>query len=702
MRNTWQLAPLALSLSVAAIAPSAGAQGLISTPSLNDLLNLEITVSSGDENRLTTRQSPGVITVLTRRVIDAIGASNLYELLRHVAGYEFGVNESNVESFIVRGSYGGEGQVLINYNGVPINETSYGSTVFAGHFLLDHIDRIEIIRGPGSALYGGVSELGVINIVSKKLRGQAQVSLATNQTSEDTGYRQASFGAGYGGENEGDFAINVFGGFSQRDKTDSGYYGFDGTFFEDPTEFFENENDFLQINASLAGFDLKVLYAEQSQNFPLAYYDLGDDDGTYRYNKELPGTVTYSSLITQLDYRYELFEYTTIKSSLFIGKYDSGQFLGEFVDTYEEWYWDIPSDRINFEVALNERPLNNDDISIDVGYGFTRDSSDYNASQIYTLSEWYLIPRFADIYAACADECETITDEFDTHYLFAQGLVRFDEHTITAGLRAEDHSEFGIVTVPRLGLTYVDGPFHYKLLASRAYKSPPVVTLGITPDIKPEEAQVLELEIGHLIGDKSLVRLNLFTNTLENVITYDDTAGQFSNEGDVKTRGAELEFRYQDTLGFAALSLSHYVLVESDITSYQAFDYDADLDELTGLDNLLGAAEVKVAAYGEYRITDQISINPSLIYLGERYTIGQILGETPEASFGYYTKLDPDVIANLYVRYRNLGVPGLNASLGVYNITDGDNITPTGFVADEIPTTNGIGRRIDLKLDYTL
>lgn len=660
--------------------------GLINTSSLDDLLNMKVSVASGVANQLTTRQSPGVVSVLTRRDIDAIGASNLFELLQYVGGFQFGVDETASEVFVVRGSYGGEGQLLINYNGVPVNEASYGSTAFGGNFSLAHIDRIEIIRGPGSTLYGGTAELGVINIFSKKLRGEAEASFATTKTNKSTGYVTGSFGAGFGGDTEEDLAVDIYGGFNKRDRTDGEYYSYDGFLIEDASPTFEAESEFFQLIASKSGLDFKLLYSKNKQNFPLSYYDLVADDGTYITDTETPGTERYSSLIAQLDYRYDEFENSTISSSLFYGKYDSGQFTDDFVDDYPEWFWDIPTQRVGLNVALNHRPFGNENVSLDIGYGFEQDSAEYSQQMADTLVYWYGLDRDAG------------TDEFDSQYLFLQGLFSLEDYTFTAGLRSEKHSEAGAVTVPRLGLTYVKGPFHYKLLASRAYRSPSITTLGISPDIEAETTEVLEFEVGRKISSNSLLQLNLFANKQKDVIVYDDSFVEFSNEGDVQTRGAELEYRYEPKWGFVALNYSRYWLKKNTVESYQAFEYDPDTDTYPEPDKLIGAAEQKLSIYSQVRLSDQLTINPSLVYLGERYSIGYL----PDEGFGTGTKIDAELIANIYARYENLGYEGLDAIFGIYNITDADNITGTGYYADEIPHVKGIGRRVELKLELKL
>lgn len=682
MKRYWKTLPLTLILPWSAWCH---AQIQISTPSLDELLNLEITVASGDENRLTVRESPGVITVLTRREIDAIGASNLFELLRHVAGFQFGVNETGLQSLIVRGSYGGEGQIQINYNGVPINENSFGSTQFAGHYSLDHIERIEIIRGPGSALYGGAAELGVVNIISKQYLGTAQASVATNQTNDDTGYTTASIGAGIGDKSASDFSANFYVGFNRRDRTDTEYYDRTGMLLENASPFFEADSSFFQLITSTSDLDFKLLYAKDNQNYQINYLVPGTNNTTRAVDADTPGEITYSSIIAQLDYRYELLEYTTLNTSLFFGSYDSGQVVGEYTDTqYPDQYWDIPTQRLGIEFSLNERPLENEDLSLDIGYGFHRDTAKYSQLQVDTLFQFYGVDRTVG------------SDEFDTHYVFIQAMLRWADFAFTAGLRGEDHSQFGGVTVPRLGVTYVNGPRHFKVLASQAFKAPPVGTLGITPDIQPEEASVFEIEVGHLIGTHSLVQLNLFANALENVIAYDDSAVPFQNGGEINANGMELEYRLEQDWGFVAASFSRTWFQDVDVATYLAFSVDDSLN-LNPIDRLLGAAEYKWTTYGQYRFTDKLSINSSLVYLGDRQSIGYI----PELARSTYTQVDAELIANVNLRYENLMYEGLDVTVGLYNLTDADNIVTTGFFAEGVPHTEGIGRRANLKVDLT-
>jgi hypothetical protein len=218
--------------------------------------------------------------------------------------------------------------------------------------------------------------------------------------------------------------------------------------------------------------------------------------------------------------------------------------------------------------------------------------------------------------------------------------------------------------------------------------------LGITPDIQAEEADVFEIEIGQLIGSRSMLQFNLFSKELQDVISFDDTAVAFANGEKIHTQGFEVEYRYQDDWGFVNANLSHHRVVESTIAEYNAFEYDAVNDTLTQLDQLLGAAEFKAVLYGQLRLTPTISLNSSLIYLGNRQSIGFV----PERGIGTYKKVDGDLLTNISIRYQSLRNPSFDASLGVYNATNSDNIVTAGLLGDSTPHAAGIGRRISARL----
>jgi outer membrane cobalamin receptor len=143
---------------------------------LQKILNKNLAVSA---QKLTLRETPGIISIITAEEILNSGARDLIDILRLVPGFDVMQDLQFVMGLSLRGSWANEGKVLVMMDGIPFNELLYQSVAVGNRFPVDAIERIEIIRGPGSAMYGGSAEYGVINIISKAAKGINGVSVYT-------------------------------------------------------------------------------------------------------------------------------------------------------------------------------------------------------------------------------------------------------------------------------------------------------------------------------------------------------------------------------------------------------------------------------------------------------------------------------------------------------------------------------------------
>ncbi|MBI5743888.1 MAG: Plug domain-containing protein, partial [Elusimicrobia bacterium] len=115
------------------------------------------------------RETPGLVTVITREEIQAQGARDLIDVLKLVPEFDFGMDVQGNLGLGVRGNWANEGKVLLLWDGQVYNETLY-STIQFDRFPVDQIEEIEIIKGPGSVLYGGFAELAVINVKTQSAK----------------------------------------------------------------------------------------------------------------------------------------------------------------------------------------------------------------------------------------------------------------------------------------------------------------------------------------------------------------------------------------------------------------------------------------------------------------------------------------------------------------------------------------------------
>jgi outer membrane receptor for ferrienterochelin and colicins len=145
--------------------------------SLEDLLKIEIVSATKDKQTL--GEAPAIVTVLTQDDFKKWGYQTLADALRHVLGFYL-IDDHTIPNLATRGMGSGlhaqSGGIKVLLNGTP---TTYRTT--GGHWLdaaalpVAAIERVEIIRGPASALYGADAFLGVINIVTRESFTDGQV-----------------------------------------------------------------------------------------------------------------------------------------------------------------------------------------------------------------------------------------------------------------------------------------------------------------------------------------------------------------------------------------------------------------------------------------------------------------------------------------------------------------------------------------------
>ncbi len=138
---------------------------------LDELIDLKISVASKSSEELIN--APGIVNVITRKEIDAFGSKTLADILnRCTSMYFLGADNYFFNQVNIRGmnlkQY--DTHTLILLNGRPLRDNLTGgwNAVVYNSFPVEAIDHIEIIRGPGSVLYGSNAYAGVISIITKK------------------------------------------------------------------------------------------------------------------------------------------------------------------------------------------------------------------------------------------------------------------------------------------------------------------------------------------------------------------------------------------------------------------------------------------------------------------------------------------------------------------------------------------------------
>jgi iron complex outermembrane receptor protein len=183
--------------------------------SFEELMNVEITSVSRTEEVL--HDAAAAVSVITREAIRRSGATTIPDSLRLVPGIHVGEQTSSSWAVSSRGFSNVNSEKLLVLSDTRSIYTPLVSGVGwdVQDYLLDDVERIEVIRGPGAALWGSNAVNGVINITTRSARDThgiyAQGSLGT--------FDRASLALRYGAETAGGVNYRVFGKYFERDET---------------------------------------------------------------------------------------------------------------------------------------------------------------------------------------------------------------------------------------------------------------------------------------------------------------------------------------------------------------------------------------------------------------------------------------------------------------------------------------------------
>lgn len=174
--------------------------------SLEDLMNIQISISTKTSSNI--RETPGILTVITKEDIKASGARDIIDLFQiYVPGFSFGVDVEGVVGMGIRGLWTHEGKHLFMVDGQEFNDGMFATIPFGNHFPLENIDRIEIIRGSGSAVYGKFAGAGVVNIITRGNNSSGgQLSYLSYHTGQQFTHNNLNFASNISNEDSMSFS----------------------------------------------------------------------------------------------------------------------------------------------------------------------------------------------------------------------------------------------------------------------------------------------------------------------------------------------------------------------------------------------------------------------------------------------------------------------------------------------------------------
>jgi len=617
---------------------------------LQKQLNTATSVASS--KALSTRETPGILSVITNEEIQNSGARDMIDVLRLVPGFDILQDNQFVMGLGIRGNWGNEGKVLVLMDGHYMNELLYQTVQIGNHFPVDAIERIEIIRGPGSAIYGGSAEYGVINIVTKAastLNG-VQVYGVGGIHSNAVGRTNAGVMAAQHKEKlSWDLSIFKGNGIVSNSKN-----------FQDLYQSYDAQNlsktttaNPMNINFGLkaGGLSLRTMYDEFKTTDPYAF----------SYSKNFFSDVRYDLKVNKKLTVTPSFRY------------------------YRQLPWSF-GNKDPFEYALKSRA--------ERAWGQVEGSYDLNRKVNFNVGALYFADKGTDLLEGGAfNGNNTLT--LNNFAFFAQGLFKHRLANTTLGFRYEKNNRYGSAFVPRLALTKKIENFHFKILYSKAFRAPSILNISeaLTGEIKPEKTDAFEMELGYQFTPEMLLSLNAFSLTTKNVIIYGS-----SGEGDTfnewyenylksGSQGLELVYSIRKSKWYTTLSYSYSQAIDGNTVDKYVVPQTSK--------QYLGFSRSKIAFNSSFKLNDHLSINPSAVYGSKRYGYTSLDEDgNPQAN-----ELDGYVLANLFLNYKNLFTEGLNIGIGAYDLFNEHPAIPQAYNGDYAPIP-GRSREYILKLSY--
>lgn len=634
--------------------------GQIDTNATNQLLefDLEQLVTTPSKVKFSKQESPGIISVITDKEIIASGANDLVDALKLLPGISFQSDVQGVVGIGMRGIWGHEGKVLVLIDGQEMNELLYGNVAFGNHFDVTQIKRIEVVRGPGSSVYGGFAELGVINIITKNAEELQPLEINTSAGFYNDSYAHRNVSV-KSGKQWKKYGFSIMGFLGQSQKSNQNYTDIYGTSTTLKNHSAANPSN-LNIGFNYKDFSAKVIFDSYQLKSKISYDELDSID--------LPNN--FSSINGELKYKFAL-----TKNFKITPKY---QYLHQY-----PWQNTVKGSTTNANI-LTQKQLAN----IEFEYNVSRSINILAGVESFIQSAQNYEPLRSPLHRK--DSTNKFSNISSSAYL--QGTFKSDIVNITLGGRYLYNNLFGAAFSPRLAITKAFDDLHFKLLYSSAFKTPTLMNIALNDNIKPEKTDVYEFECGYRLNSYFDITTNVFAIKIKNPIVYEqiNDADHYDNHVQTGSMGFETTLKWK----FNNLN------IDANYSYYNTNGLNKiDNYALSNTQNsVLGFSNHMANLITTYHISEHFTVNSTLSFIGERYAYK--FGSYNVLDNTYYPQLLPQTFQwNVFVNKNNLIIENLDAGIGINNILNQEIYfaQPYNSLNTIYPAFN---RSINLKVGY--
>lgn len=455
----------------------------------DDAALLDTVVVTAERQQTTLAETLAPMIVIDRATIERSQATDVAELLRFHAGLDIARTggPGQTATLFLRGTE--SNHVLVLVDGVEINPGTVGVAPFT-HISPDMIERIEVVKGPRSALYGSEAIGGVINIITRK--GSDGMRLDAHAGGGSFGTTEAGASLRYGDSNTTagvSITHHQTDGFPPRtgNTLDAGY---------DNTTLNANVQQWF-TGWSLAARHWQTEGTSEYLDFLLAPVSQDFLNSSSALELQNDFTANWTSLLSLSQTRNEIIQNQSTDAAI-------------TKRNVLDWQHDL---------MIGDRQL-------------------FTAGIYLTSEETESVSAF-----------NPFTENVDSRALYVQDTLHWNNQSVELAARYTDHDAFGAHTSWNAAWSMaINDAARLSVSAGSAFRAPDSSDrfgFGGNPNLDPEVANNIEIAWRQTLSENLVLHLNFFQNRIDDLITFDPIAFQSANIEQVKIQGIETALRWQ-------------------------------------------------------------------------------------------------------------------------------------------------------------
>lgn len=497
-------------------------------------MNVKVVAASRSERSV--RDLPSTVHIITREEILNNAYTTLVDALKDIPGVKVSQPGTGThgEKYFMRGFWGNNyAKILVN--GIPIRPSAVDGMPISEQVNMKNIERIEVVYGPASALYGADALAGVINIVTLNPEENTTLLEISAGTS---GYLSPKF---FMNHTNKDLKLKIYGGYYKRDDLNIDKDG--GAFSQ--TNVFGGEVKIGTLPSESRNIGIEILFKDFHFSFDHMYRSdpssLEQDSSYYIWDNP---DLKYGETIQKASLKHSLNIYK-LKLNSFVSylryRLDTESAFG-MIFYPNPLYKFTASDDVLFEESVVYNFKENLELVAGLSYQYSSAMPKSN-DLIKPFDEELYKPFSTDIPEQGIYQSLLLGDFgfnpliYENFAGFLQGMYSTDKFTLMMGVRYDNHSEYEDKINPRLaGLYKIGKNTSFRASYNRAFRAPPpykvynsiavdngdgsIFYLQIpNEDLEPEEFSAFEIGLRHLFNKNISLELIGYRNKISGLIT---------------------------------------------------------------------------------------------------------------------------------------------------------------------------------------